>query len=175
MRLDRVIPFRQNAMWHDIDLRFLLRCDFSSSFIDTLIQASLTPQARLGFSRPNELEDGLIADQRFAFPVTANEREKPVLNRIPFGGTGGQVGDGDGQVKFVSQLLQPPLPEPAPMTIATSAIGFDQQLAVFGLSAVLLARPGRRGWRVVSGMFGLQPETIAGLVARLLEIGPKRG
>lgn len=105
MRLNRVVPFWQNAMRHKVNLHFLFRRDLLARFINMLVQMRLTPQPRLGFSRPDELENGLVADQWFARPITANEREKPMLNRVPFGGARGQVRHGDRDVKCIGQLL----------------------------------------------------------------------
>jgi len=51
-----------------------------------------------------------------------------MLDRIPFGGTGGKMGDRDSQMKFIGQGLQPNFPQPTIARIRTACIGFNQQL-----------------------------------------------
>ena len=48
-------------------------------------------QTGAGCGRGDQLNDGLVADQRFGTPVLANEREQAVLNLVPLAGAGWEV------------------------------------------------------------------------------------
>jgi hypothetical protein len=46
-----------------------------------------------------------VTDERFSAPVARYEREEAMLDLVPFAGAGRQVTHGDGNAKFVGQLL----------------------------------------------------------------------
>lgn len=58
-----------------------------------------------------------------------------MFDRIPFRGTGWIVRHRNGQVEFIGELLQVPLPEPTMIAIRTAAIGEDEY---FRLAAMVL-------------------------------------
>jgi hypothetical protein len=74
------------------------------------IDGALDVQAGAGRSAGDELDDGLIADQRLASPVLGDEGKQSMLDLVPLAGTGWQMADRDRQAKFVSQQLQFTLP-----------------------------------------------------------------
>ena len=73
------------------------------------------------------MNDNLMADQWFAAPVLSDEGEQPVLDPVPFAGTGWQMADGDRYPEFVGQDLQFPLPQAQTHAVAAAAIGGNQQ------------------------------------------------
>ena len=52
-----------------------------------------------------------------------------MLDLVPFAGARREMADGDGQTRFVGQLLQFQLPEPQPRAVAAAAVGRDEQVA----------------------------------------------
>ena len=61
-------------------------------------------QAGLGGGGGDQLDDDLMADQRLAAPVLADEGEQAMLDPVPFAGAGRQVGHRDGQAGLVGEL-----------------------------------------------------------------------
>ena len=127
MRLDRIVILWQNTTWNQIDTFFLFQCKLQPGFINSLVQVCLAVQPTLRFRSANELEDRFVTNQRLAGPVAADLRKQAMLNRIPLGGASGQMGHGDGQAKFIRQLLQLVLPVPATIAIRIAAIRLNQQ------------------------------------------------
>ena len=74
----------------------------------------------------NQLNDHLVADQRFAAPVLCDEGEQP-LDPVPLAGARWEVTDGDRYSEFVGQNAEFPLPQAQPNAVAATAIGGDQQ------------------------------------------------
>jgi hypothetical protein len=64
-----------------------------------------------GCRRGNQLNDGLVADERFGPPVLADEGEEAVLDFVPLAGARRQMVDVDPKPDLVGQLLQFPLPQ----------------------------------------------------------------
>ena len=79
--------------------------DFDAFGIFVFIQFGAHFEAGLGRRCCDELDDDLMADERFATPVSSDEREQAMLDLVPFAGAGRQVTYGDGKAKFVGQLL----------------------------------------------------------------------
>src|SRR5262249_7511720 len=77
-----------------------------------------------------------MADQRLAAPVLRDESKQPVLDAVPFAGSGRQMGNGDRHSDLVRQLLQLPLPKTHPYAVTATTVRRDQQ--TFGTS---VARP----------------------------------
>src|SRR5919108_2978958 len=127
MRLDRIVILWQNTTWNQFDTFFLFQCKLQPGFINSLVQVCLAAQPTLRFRSANELEDRFVTNQRLAGPVAADLRKQAMLNRIPLGGASGQLGHGDGQAKFIRQLLQLVLPVPATIAIRIAAIRLNQQ------------------------------------------------
>ena len=50
------------------------------------------------------MEDLLIAVERFASPVPGDLGEETMLDGVPFGSTGGVVGDGESEAVGIGQL-----------------------------------------------------------------------
>src|ERR1700731_610965 len=63
---------------------------FDALRVFLFVEFSTHSQTRLGSGSGDEFDDGAKIPQWFAAPVDADEREKPVLDFIPFTGPGGQ-------------------------------------------------------------------------------------
>src|SRR3954454_7246136 len=84
-------------------------------------------QASPGGGCADQVHDDTVAHQRRGAPVLADEREQPVLDRVPLRGAGRQMMDRDGQTALISQPLPLPLPQPHPHAVRAAPIGRDGQ------------------------------------------------
>jgi hypothetical protein len=69
---------------------------FGAGWIVATIEVSVDRQAGLSSGGANEVEDLVIAVERFAGPVLGDLREKPMLDGVPFRSSRGVVSDGEG-------------------------------------------------------------------------------
>lgn len=74
----------------------LLGCGFCAGWIVAAVKVSFDRQAGLSCGGANEVEDLVIAVERFAGPVLGDLREEPMLDGVPFRSSGGVVSDGEG-------------------------------------------------------------------------------
>ena len=74
----------------------LLGCGLGAGEIVATIEVSVDRQAGSSCGGANEVEDLLIAVERFASPVLGDLREETMLDGVPFGSSRGVVGDGEG-------------------------------------------------------------------------------
>ena len=88
--------------------------DLDAGRISVGVDLALHLQPGVGGRGGDELDDGLIADERPAAPVLGDEREEAMLDLVPFAGAGRQMADGDGDIEFVGQGLQLALSQPDP-------------------------------------------------------------
>src|SRR3954449_9089553 len=91
------------------------------------VKFALHAQASPGGGCADQVHDDTVAHQRRGAPVLADEREQPVLDRVPLRGAGRQMMDRDGQTALISQPLQLPLPQPHPHAVRAAPIGRDGQ------------------------------------------------
>lgn len=115
----------------------LLGSGFDARGIVTAIEVGGYGQAGFGGRGSDEVEDFLVAVERFTRPVFRDFREETVLNGVPLGSAGGVVSDRDVEGEAVGELgLQLRFPSAAAATIATTRVGENQQLAGTGCSRV---------------------------------------
>ena len=74
----------------------LFGCGFCAGWIVATVKVSVDRQAGLSSGGANEVENLLIAVERFAGPVLGDLREEPMLDGVPFRSSRGVVGDGEG-------------------------------------------------------------------------------
>ena len=74
----------------------LFGCGFCAGWIVATVEVSVDRQAGLSFGGANEVEDFVIAVERFAGPILRDRREETMLDGIPLRSSGGVVGDGEG-------------------------------------------------------------------------------
>ena len=129
----RIIPLGVHLMRGHLQLRHSGVRDFDASGVHFGIQHGFDPQAGLGPRGTDQIDDGLVAHERLALPIEADEREQPMFNLVPLAGPRGVVTDRDGDAQFVRQLLQVELPGPIATPIAAASIGTQQQARGFGI------------------------------------------
>jgi hypothetical protein len=80
-------------------------------------------------SRADEPKDLLIAIEGLAGPVFGDFREESMLNRIPFGGAGGIVSHGDGEMESIGELgLDFSFPRSTTTAVAAARVGENEKL-----------------------------------------------
>jgi hypothetical protein len=72
----------------------------------------------------DEFQHLFVAVEWLSRPVFGDRGEQAVLDRIPFGGTGWIMRDGDGEAEGVAELrLNFGLPGPGSATVAAAGVG----------------------------------------------------
>lgn len=114
----------------------------AAGFVVGAVQVSGDPQAALCLGGANKVEDLRIAGQRFAGPVLGDLREQAMLDRVPLGGTGGVMSNGQGEIEAIAELgLEVGFPGPAAAPIAAASVGQDEQLPGAGVAVHPFAVP----------------------------------
>src|SRR5260370_34768895 len=86
--------------------------------------------AGLSSGGTNEVKDLVIAVEGFASPVCGDLGKETMLDRVPFGRTGGVVGDGESEAVGVGQLgLEFGFPSAATKTVTAAGIAEDEELS----------------------------------------------
>ena len=88
-----------------LEFRHLLIGNLEAPLVDIGVQLASHGQAGCRCGCGDEVDDDLMADEWFATPVLADEREQTVFDLVPFAGAGWKVTDRDFQPGFVGQLL----------------------------------------------------------------------
>jgi hypothetical protein len=91
----------------------------------------------------NVAQHDLQRTQRFSCPVDANVTEQPVFNRIPFRRSSWIMTNRDLKSVMIRHCLQFEFPKSRPATIAASAIGQNQELAIVPKTATSRSLPPR--------------------------------
>src|SRR5271154_1468102 len=124
---DGVIPFAMKIFWLEVECGHLGVRDFEALFVGVCIDPAGDVEAGFGGCVGNQLDDDLMAEQRFTAPVLGNEGEQAVLDLVPFAGAWRQMANSNGDAEFVGQDLQLAFPQAYPCAVAAAAIGIDQQ------------------------------------------------
>src|SRR5258708_17377531 len=85
--------------------------DLNSFRVEALVDVAGDGEAGIGGSGADQLDDDLVADQRFAAPVLGDVGKKAVLDAVPLAGTGLQVGDGYDEAGLVGKPLELAFPD----------------------------------------------------------------
>ena len=108
----------------------LFRCGCGAGEIVTMVEMSVDGQAGLSSGGTNEVEDLVIAVERFASPVFGDLGKETMLDRVPFGSTGGIVGDGESEAVGIGQLgLEFGFPGAATITVTAAGIAEYEKLS----------------------------------------------
>jgi hypothetical protein len=76
------------------------------------------------------VKDLVIAVEGFASPVFGDLGKETVLDGVPFGSTGGVVGDGESEAVGIGQLrLEFCFPSAATITVTAAGIAEDEKLS----------------------------------------------
>jgi hypothetical protein len=87
------------------------------------IEPGVDLRAGAGRCASDQADDDLMAEQRLATPVLADEGEEVVLDPVPLAGPGREVSDVDLKTGLVSELLQTGLPEPRAASVGAARVG----------------------------------------------------
>src|SRR5665213_2142589 len=79
----------------------------------------------------NEADDHLETGERLTAPVLADEGKQPEFDLVPFTGAGRKMTDCEGATCVVGQCLLSTFPETQSRSVATAAVGSNQQ--AFGI------------------------------------------
>ncbi len=96
----------------NLESRDLFVSHLNRGLVAVGVERGLHEKAGARRRRGNQIDDGLVADQRFAALVLRDETEQSMLNLVPLAGAGREMADRQRQIQFVGQGLQRPLPEP---------------------------------------------------------------
>jgi hypothetical protein len=100
-----------------------------AGWIVATVKVSVDRQAGLSSGGANEVENLLIAVERFAGPVLGDRREEPMLDGVPFRSSRGVVGDGEGKAVGIGQLgLELGFPSAATIAVTAAGIAEDEEL-----------------------------------------------
>jgi hypothetical protein len=94
------------------------------------IEVSTDRHAGLSSGGTNEVKDLVIAVERFASPVFGDLGKETMLDRVPFGSTGGVMGDGESEAVGIGELgLEFGFPSPATITVTAASIAENEKLS----------------------------------------------
>src|SRR6186997_871215 len=110
----------------EVHVRDFLVTDFPPDRIRCGIELRPNLQTCRGGGCRDQVDNNLVADQRLAAPVLADEGEKTVLNLVPFAGTRRKVAHRNRHLKLVSQLLKLYFPQTDSRSVAATTIRGDQ-------------------------------------------------
>ena len=110
--------------------------DLNSFRVEALVDVACDGEAGIGGGGADQLDDDLVADQRFAAPVLGDVGKEAVLDTVPLAGTGRQVGDGYDEAGLVGKALEFAFPEADAGTVATAAVGRDGEALSLGIARI---------------------------------------
>jgi hypothetical protein len=126
-RRDGVVPVAVEGMALNVEGSQFGIADFDAFGIAALVDVASDGEAGFGGSGADQLDDDVVADERFGAPVLGDVGKEAVLDAVPFAGAGWQMGDGYNQAGLVGKALQFTFPEADAGTVAAAAIGRDGQ------------------------------------------------
>ena len=104
-REKRVVPLRVLVVTLKVQSLHLLLADLHSSLIAAPVENRFDTQPLVCFRGADHVYDGLEADQRFSFPVHADEGKHPVLDLVPLARPWWIVAHHDLQPRLIAELL----------------------------------------------------------------------
>src|SRR5277367_5001015 len=106
VRADGVVPIAVEFMTMNVDGVHLGISDFDAGGVGVGIDLALDLQAGICGRGRDQLNDGLVADQRAPAPVLRDEGEQAMLDLVPFAGAGRQMAYRDRDAEFIGEGLQ---------------------------------------------------------------------
>ena len=128
MRPDDIVPFAMKPIRLKLDSLHFFLADFASGWIFAAVQSACHLQSFGSRGLGNEMDDGFVVSQWFATPIRRDEGKKAVLDLVPLTRPRWEMTDRDGQTCFIREGLQLQLPQAQPPTIASPAVGRNQDL-----------------------------------------------
>src|SRR3990172_9211334 len=95
--------------------------------VRTGIELAADTQAGASGGGGDEVDHGLVGDERLAPPVLRDGAEEAVLDLVPLARAGREVADRDLDTDLVSEPLELELPEPQAGAVASTRVGGGEQ------------------------------------------------
>ena len=89
----------------EAEFRHLLVGNLDSCRVDVGVELAFHCQTSFRSSRGDEVDNHLVADQRLAPPVLADEGEQAMFDLVPLAGARRKMADRNLQARFVGELL----------------------------------------------------------------------
>ena len=134
-RRDGVVPVALEGMALNVEGGQFGIADLDALRIAALVDVASDGEAGIGRSGADQLDDDVVADERFAAPVLGDVGKEAVLDAVPFAGAGRQMGDGYNQAGFVGKALEFTFPEADAGAVAAAAIGRYGQGSRLGIAS----------------------------------------
>ena len=122
---DGVVPLGVEFVTLDVEFGHLLVGDLYAFRIKIAIDLAVNFEPRVGRCAADQLNNHLVTDQRLAAPVLRDVGEQSMLDAVPLGGAGRQVGHRYFQAGLIGEALRFSLPQPDPNAVGPTAIGGD--------------------------------------------------
>src|ERR1700680_1230641 len=125
--MDFIVPIAMELVPSQTHASEFLVFDLGSGRVAAGIDFSMNLESLRSGRGGDEIDDHLVAQQRFSAPVLTDETEQPVLDLVPLACARRKMADSDPQSRFIGQLLQFHLPEPETWSVTASSIRRDEQ------------------------------------------------
>ncbi len=102
--------------------------NFLVQFIFGGVQLGLTKKTGGRGRGTNMVEYRFVTIERLTSPIGTDQTKHAVFNWVPFGSAGRIMGDRDNQAKLIGQVLEAHFPNPAPVAIGATTVGFNQHM-----------------------------------------------
>jgi hypothetical protein len=140
-RIDTVVPFTMEFMWFYLyHFHFLVR-NLNLDGVSSFIQLGFDLKSSAGGSFSNQLHNHLMADQGPASPVHTDIRKESMLDFVPFACSRRKVAYGNPQTRLGSKILQFNFPQADAISVASTAIGTNQQVRGAGVYLPAHSKP----------------------------------
>src|SRR5436190_270548 len=111
----------------DVDGCHVLVRDLDGFWVAFAVELAMNRETCASGGGGDQIDDHPVADQRLGAPILGNEREQAVLDLVPLAGSRRKVTDGDLDADLVGEALQLALPQPQARTVASAAVGSDDE------------------------------------------------
>lgn len=105
----------------------LLVGDLDAFGVGSLVQFGLNSQSSACSRTDNQLDQDFMADEGASSPVHADIAKQTMLDLVPFARSRWEMSDRNRESRLVGQLLQFKLPGPYARSVASAAVGGDQE------------------------------------------------
>src|SRR5690349_2649255 len=106
------------GLFEQVDLVQLGIGNLDASGVRAAIEFGPNAEASGGARGANELDDGLVIDERPSAPVLGDVAEHPMLDLVPLRGARGEMRDPDRETGGVGELLKLDLEQPRAVAVA---------------------------------------------------------
>ncbi len=129
-----VVPVAMEGIVLDVDAGHFGIAYLEAFWVAVLVDFAGDDEAGVGRGGADQLDDDLMADERFATPVLRDVGEQTVLDAVPFTGARRQMGDCHGEAGLIGEALQFALPEPDASAVAAATVRGDGEASSLGIA-----------------------------------------